>query len=478
MRAILVLLTIIVISISGCELLDPTEVNNPNITEDAFEDSFNSGEKWLAGTDRQMAVAMGTIVELTELTSDNYFNNRTLSSKVFDLPQIDFFDIDVLRLQREVHTLREMAVFGLQELVPNDPLITDNMQAEWYFYLGISHLFSGEYFTSLPAETGGPALSPEVHFQNAVDAFETALDLSEDTGAETGYLLALARTYYNLGNATNASAFAQQVIDRDRLYLRGAAYDGVEGLNNPFQFFLFDSSNDEFAPLPRLDFLDPKYFSQGTVSLDQRPIYYLKAEEAYFILAEIALGQSRLEDAKNTLQELILDVIDQRPTEQLDDSREVRGGGNRMDYPKEDAYRVRFDEGDSLRTGFVLDRQAGPITAYPVSGTSVTSSMIEGLTTEDQLLETLYLLRQEVFIAEGRRVIDLGIKYQAHEDELTRNPNITDADLVAQVPPFIPRNGLMDDFSNDTTAFIVTMEVNMNQVLVENRSSGFVLPFH
>ena len=143
MRTIFLTLLIGILAL-GCELLDPTEVSNPNITEDTYLGSFNPGEKWLLGTDRQMATTIGTMVEFGELTSDNYFNNRTLSSKVFDIPQIDFIDIDVRRLQDEIHTLREMAIFGLTELVPNDPLVTDNMQAEWHFYLGMSHLFSGE----------------------------------------------------------------------------------------------------------------------------------------------------------------------------------------------------------------------------------------------------------------------------------------------------------------------------------------------
>ena len=463
---------------SGCELLDPTGVNNPNVTEDTFTGSFNSGEKWLLGTDRQMATTVGTMVEFGELTSDNYFNNRTLSSKVFDIPQIDFIDIDVRRLQDEIHTLREMANFGLTELVPNDPLVTDNMRAEWHFYLGMSHLFSGEYFIGLPAQPGGEVLSSDENLERAIEEFEVALDLSDDSEAEVGYRLAIARAYYHLGDATNARSFAEQVIASNNRFLRFAQYDGIEGFNNPMQFLLFESSNDEFAPLPRLDFLDPKYFSQTTASLDQRPIYYLKAEEAYFILAEIELGVGQVGNAREVLKNLIEDVIDQRPMELLDDSRELRGGGNRDDYPLAGSYRVRFDADDSLRSGFVVDRQAGPINAYPVSGTSVNAVILDEVNTEDQLLEILYQMRQEVFIAEGRRVTDLGIKYQVHEDEFTRNPNVTEAHLVSQIPTFIPRETRMDDFVNNEGEEVVTMTVNMNKILVQNKSSEFVLPFH
>jgi hypothetical protein len=47
---------------------------------------------------------------------------------------------------------------------------------------------------------------------------------------------------------------------------------------------------------------------------------------------------------------------------------------------------------------------------------------------------------------------------------------------VAFVPDFIPTT--MDDFEYDSGAGTATIEVNMNTVLVQNKASAFVLPFH
>ena len=61
---------------------------NPYITEDVYFDTENPTKSWVNGLKRQMALTMNTILTNTELVSDNYFNNYTLYSKVFDIPQI------------------------------------------------------------------------------------------------------------------------------------------------------------------------------------------------------------------------------------------------------------------------------------------------------------------------------------------------------------------------------------------------------
>jgi hypothetical protein len=147
---------------------------------------------------------------------------------------------------------------------------------------------------------------------------------------------------------------------------------------------------------------------------------------------------------------------------------------------------------DTLRSGLVRDRGANaiPFQVPVISGTSVTDDIIDDQTTEDGALELLYLMRQEIFIGEGRRAADLGIRLPLTRNERTLNPNIDAGDDVLEgfVPAYIPTSSgipLLDlcvvggeasgcayPRPNDAEAVIL---VNMNEVLVENKSEA--LPF-
>ncbi|MEN7548398.1 hypothetical protein AAG747_10795 [Rapidithrix thailandica] len=464
-------------SLSGCSFLNPTEVTNPNVTDEVFVDNPNAAASWLNGMRRQLALTLNQTVVLGELTSDNYYNNRTQSSKVFDIPQIISTDVDVNTLQATVQKLREMGYFGIETVAPKDAATTDDMLAEMYFLRGIASMFCGEYFVGLPGSALSEIMHPEQHLHLAIADFEKAMSLSDDVSQKTACLLAMARSYYHMGDKTNAVKYAEDVLVADPMYIKEIGYDGVNGVSNSMQFFLFDSSNDEFAPLPRLDFLDPKYYSIGNPDQDQKPVALLKAEEAYFILAEAALADNQLEKAKTQLKNLLQEVIAQRPTASIDDSKETRSGGNRTDYPLTDDYWLKTNPDAPARTGFILDRQKGNVTIPVVSGTSVTAVEIDAATTVDELLETLYLMRQEVFLAEGRRVIDLGIKYPVSDIEYRNNSNVQAEHIRAQIPDFIPGNRELDDFTNDVENKQITLTIDMNKVLVENKTNPAVVPF-
>lgn len=460
---------------SSCEL---TEVENPNVSQDKYIDSPQAADSWVNGTRRELSQATNTLIEFSELVSDNYFNNRTLSSKVFDIPQIDFFDIDVNRVQAAFHELRTTAQFGLNEVLPNDPESTDEDEAFLQFALGVAYVYSGVYTVGLPTESLGQVRDSDALLQLAIDAFEAARNLTQDADLDLAARLGQARAYYRLGDRTNAQSAVQEVINANPLLNYQVTFDGVNGLNNQFQFYLYDSSNDEFAPLPRLDFLDPKFYNTGNPSLEQQPVSLFKAEEAYLILAEAQIAGGDLPAARTTLNNLLSEVVAQRPVVTFDDSRENRGGGNRTDYPLTDDVAVKFSEDAPERDGFILDRQAGPVSIPVVSGTSVDADQIAGAGTEDELLEIVYLMRQEIFIAEGRRMADLGIKWPVSENESLYNDNVGDAVLQAQIPDFIPGDFGMDDFTYDEANGVVTMRFNMNAILVANKTSDLVLPFH
>lgn len=455
--------------------LGACDVLNPNVTGDVYVNNAGATASWVNGLRRQLALTMNQVVVSTELVSDNYYNNRTLSSKVFDIPQIDYFDLDVNNMQVQIQTLRTMAEYGLNTVLPNDATTKDSLTAEAYFSLGFAHLLSGEIFVGLPGADKGPVLTPTEQLNIAIANLDKAIGLQANAAEKTAYVLLKARAYYRLGDATNAAKFAQEAMSNTTL-LRQVKYDGANGVSNDMQTYIFSSVNNEFAPLPRLDFLDPKYYHINLIATDQKPVTIVKAEEAWLILAETQISSNALDAGRQTLKNLLTNVIAQRPAVQLDDSKETRNGGNRKDYPLT-AVQVKFDATDNPRSGYVLDRKAGPVTAYTVSGTKVTAADLDAAVSQDQLLYILYRMRQEIFMAEGRRMMDLGIRFPVSQTEQLNNSNVKNADIQAQIPTFIPLNRGMDDFTYDVTNNLVTMKYDMNKVLVSNKTSPFIFPF-
>lgn len=459
----------------ACTSFFGCKVDNPNITDDVYLKTTNVSTTWLAGMRRQMALTMNQVIVNTELVSDNYYNNRTLSSKVFDIPQIDNYDIDVNNTQSVIQRLREMSEYGLSTVVNADQTTTPVQKAEMYFINSYAHVLSGELFVGLPGASKGPVLSPTQHYNLALTALNQALDLQTDATEKLAYTLLKARIYYDMGDAAQAKTFATAAI-ANPLLLKQQAFDGQNGAPNDFQTYLFSSTTNEFAPLPRLDFLDPKYYNTGTIALDQKPVSYIKSEEAYLIIAEVQASQNDLSGAQTTLKNLLTDVIAKRPIVSLNDSKETRNGGNRTDYPLT-AVKVKFDANDIERDGYVLNRKTGNINIATVSGTKVTADDINAATTQDALLYTIYRMRQEIFIAEGRRMTDLGIKFPVSQTEQLNNSNVKPADVVAQIPSFIPLAKGMDDFTNNTTTGVVTMKYDMNKILVANKTAKEIFPF-
>lgn len=449
--------------------------DNPNITDEVYLTTTNVSTTWLTGMRRQMALTLNQVIVNTELVSDNYYNNRTLSNKVFDIPQIDNFDLDVNNIQSAIQRLRELSEYGLTTVVNADKTTTAVQKAEMHFINAFSHVLSGELFTGLPGSAKGAVLSPAEHYALAITALDQALALQTDANEKLAYTLLKARVYYDMGDAVQAKTFATAAM-ANPLLLKQQSFDGQNAAPNDFQTFLFSSTTNEFAPLPRLDFLDPKYYNTGTIALDQKPVSYIKSEEAYLIVAEAQASGNELTAAQTTLKNLLTEVIAKRPVVSLSDVKETRNGGNRTDYPLT-AVKVRFDENDVERSGYVLNRKIANINISTVSGTMVTADDINLATTQDAILYLVYRMRQEIFISEGRRMTDLGMKFPVSQTEQLSNKNVKPADLIAQIPSFIPKNREMDDFTNNTTSGVVTMKHDMNKVLVANKKAKEIFPF-
>jgi hypothetical protein len=129
----------------------------------------------------------------------------------------------------------------------------------------------------------------------------------------------------------------------------------------------------------------------------------------------------------------------------------------------------------------VIDRTANTEVA-PISNTSVTDAMVDDVSNAQEAWELYYLLRQEIFMAEGRRFVTFGIKAPVPFNEAQINENIAPGSPATQaiVPDYITNaiqeEGVtLDSFSYDPEAGEATIDVNMNRVLANNRNQ--VSPF-
>ena len=461
-----------VLLLVSCDLVKPDDVVNPNVDESAFLNSDNPMETWVNGTEKEFALCMSDFVELMEILSDNYYNNYTRSSKVFDIPQLLYTDADVTRLQRNVGKLREMADYGLNTVARVDANTTDADRFHLLYIKAYSFVLAGDFFLALPVQSGGELVEWQEQLRTAMTVLDEALGYAQ-TDADRAFVHALyARAAYRLGEKALAQSHAAQSLSLDATLCKQVKFDSKNGVLNTAQEAIWGTW---FQPLPRLDFLDPKYYQ--LTSTDQTPITVAKAEENYLILAEAAVAEGNLGSAKTQLGNL-LQLVNSRPVQtDVDDQLEGRYNGGHRHFPNDPNYRVQASATDSLRTGLIIDRRAPHlITVHYISGTSVTQAMIDGLTTKESVLETIYLLRQEVFFAEGRRPADLGIRLPVCEVEAAAVKGAS-AYTTALIPSFIPLNQGLDDFTVDEEAQTVTIAYNMNRVIVDNARSNEVVPF-
>lgn len=462
--------------LGACHAFTPTEVRNPNLTDGQFLGTPAAGTSWLRGTERQFLITLNNVIWNAEIISDNYFNNYTTFNSQFDGPDITYIDPDATVTQNMIARLRYMATFGLDSVFPRDPAVSVNDKAEMYFNRGMAFLLAGESFVGLPASANGEVASWQTHLQRAIEDFTQARTLATDAALRNSYTLALARAYYRLGNKAKATEEAQALLAANPIFIRNALFDGVNGPTNTMQGVLTSFFNN-FQPLPRLDFLDPKYPNRGGTI--QSTIPFLKAEEAHLILAEASLSDGNLASAKSRLSQLLA-LVTSRPTEMIDSKIQQRGrAGGKVIYPNSADTRVAIEPGAPFVDGLVLTRSAGNVKAYTVSGTSVTQGRIDAVSSIDDGLYVLYLMRQEIFLAEGRRMADLGIRMPVALTEIIANRNTTDGEAYtkAVVPSFIPLARGMDAFSYDQVAKTVVIKTDMNKVLVQNKTSPAILPF-
>lgn len=471
MKKLIIISTAILVF--GCtgdfgDVVDYKEVENPNLSEASVVGQPNSASIWLTGLERQLANVFNETLVLSELGSDNYVNTQTFFNQFMDGLLIQITDPDMRDTQRQIQRLRELAVFGIGQVGPGDPNYNSEIEAEFNYFEGLSYLFSGMYFSALPQEPVGVPLTSTQHYENAI----TALDAAIAVNAKPEYYLAKARANYYLGNKSEAVVAATAALSLDGSFDRVAMFDESNGPSNTFEDALYERATfDDLQPLPTLDFVDPKYSFLDPN--EDAPVHYLKAEEAYLILAEASLSDNDIAAARTNLTAL-LNLIATREVRTIDDSIEQRSQVDEGSRPDNSSVVVNG------RSGLVLDRQSGDVEVASISGTSLTTADIAAMQDDDAGLSLLYRTRQEVFIAEGLRMVDMGVKLVIDENEILINENISEGDLgtTPVVPSFISAVVTdLDAITYDAATGVAGTVINLNDILVANKTSDQVIPF-
>lgn len=471
---------VVALAFTACEDPETTfDPVNPDLTEEAVLGTPQSANRTLNGLERQMVELMGEYVHLTEIASDNYDNTQTFFNQFLDILNINSTDDDIDDTQFELARFRQLALSGLNIIGPADPGYTADQEASFQFFVGMSYLLAGELFTTLPGEAGGIALPATDHLKLAEAAFMAGVTKAEDVTIKTSCNLALARTLYRIGDKSGAVAAADAAIAGDPAFVRFAVTDNLNSVrtDNEMQNAIHDRGTfDDLQPLPRLDFLDPKYNDVDASKDMDMPI--LKIEEAHLIKCEAAIADGALGDAQSIMKDIIA-LVATRPTSTFDDSIEDRSQLDPGSRPDSTVVAVAASASAMMRPGLVLNRKAGDVTVPTVSGTSVTDAMVDAVGTEDEALALLYLMRQEIFIAEGRRMTDMGIRFVVSQIEQLANANIKPEDTMPTIPSFIDAiKTELDAITYDAAAETCTITHDVNAIIVANKTSDFVCPFH
>lgn len=458
-----------VVTVCSC---DP---KSPEVSADDFLDTEKPMTSWVNGIRKEMALAVGTYAELLDVATDNYRNIYSRSNREFDKPNIQYTDIDVEELQRYVGKLREMSLYALNTVAQHDAP-TQEQLADIYTALAYSYILAGENFIALPIVENGEPVAWQQHLNKAVEVLgEADSRISLPSFKPLRHTL-LARIYYKLGDRNAAMDNARAALAYDRTFCATVQFDEANGVVSAIKDRSF--STNWWEPLPRLDFLDPKY-QQAAQS--QR-IAYAKAEECYLILAECsAADATEMSAFKSELLPEFFSLIQSRGAVAFTDSLEMREAkatdGTAVSLNTSD-WKVRASEADAPRAGLVLNRVRGLITVPAVSGTSVDIQTMQAATGSD-FLELVYLMRQEIFFAEGRRFADLGMRLPLCEVEAAkvrrRYPEVDVTKFTtAYIPPYIPTEQYgLDAYTVDAASRTVTIKYNMNRVILDSHATAF-----
>ncbi len=455
----------------GCELIDPTEVRNPQVTDESLLGQPGSLQAALQGVRNEFTNVVENIAYFTDVVADNYDNVATFISPSADFSRdITWSDLTLPGVYTPPQYLRAYATFAINNVAPKEP---DQAGAparigELRFYRGMATLMLGENWAFAPLEpNAAPSTSNQI-IDAAIADLNAALTSSAPQSIRTAAQFALARAYHARGNKTQAVAAANAALALSSTYVFSAPFDAQTNTNLAWTFAVARALND-IQPLPRLDYLDPKY----TDATGTSPIPVLKAEEMYLILAEAAISDNNLAQAKTHMKNAITLATGTAGGRTVVSFRDIDPRRNR---PNSDAMLVRADASSPARPGLVKARSGATVPIKQISNTSVSAADVDVLVTVADHLWMLHLLRQEIFFLEGRRMSDIGIRLPVAQRELETNPNMskTGPGSAVTVPAYIPPSDEMDRFT--ITGTTTTILHDMNKILANNKVARFTIP--
>ena len=466
-----------VLAAGACDAIDPTRVNNPTTTDDDLASAGDPTAALMPGLRAQFARMINAYVVATAVISDDYSIHGTGIAVQLDEPHLVTPDLvnstgtSASGVYWNVQELRALGDFVIDMIIPGDDEADPADVAEAHYYRGMAYLTLGEVFSHAPHREDGEALPAAVALDRALDDLDKATAFGPQTTA------AMARAHRLRGDAEAAEAAATRALDGNPDFLFAPPYDEAF-LPNVAVAFLVLRALQEMQPLPRLDFLDPKYTERGS------PVAIAKAEEMHLILAEAALARGDLAGARTGLVNAI-ELAGTRGTVDFDDTDERRNADQSL-RPRSAAIMIRADAESPFRAGLVVGRPADGLEVPSISATSLDPDSVSRLAGADELWHALWLARQEILFLEGRRLADLGVRLPMMRREIDLNPNIDDGDPGTEVivPAYIPRTPryamdiyspaeIYDGTGPDARLLVteVTMFVDMNRVLVRNNAS-------
>lgn len=469
---VLRLLLATVLVVSGCDFLDPTEVENPRTTSEDLAQAQNPVQALLPGLRAEFARLVNTAGVLPEVVSDNFSIHGTGLNGNYDYPAlIQASDVnstgDATGLYWNAQELKALASFVIDDIAPEDGTAAAADIAEAYYYRGMAYLTLAENFAAAPLEADGAPVP-------ASDLLSLAIaDLNQAGAFGVATSAALARAQRWAGNSGAAVSAADAALGADADFAFLQEFD-ASSITNSAWAYLVSRALQEMQPLPRLDFLDPKYLDRT------QGIAVAKAEEMLLIKAEAALASGNLGTARTHLAAAI-DMAKSRSTETFSDE-DQRLNADLSIRPRSASIMVRADASSPYRAGLVLDRP-GSVVVPTISDTSLDADSIMGLGSAAELWHSLWLARQEILFLEGRRMADLGIKLPIMLREIDANQTIDPGDLgtEASVPAWFPPENDLDlftpsspyDADGNLLTDEVTMVVDLNKLLAANNMSPF-----
>ncbi len=461
--------------VAACDFLDPTAVENPRTTPDDLAQAEEPVRALMPGLRAQFARMIGSQVVISEVASDNYSIHGTGLSGVWDNPRsVSPTDMNstgsATGIYWNTQEMRALGDFLLDDIAPGDESASDSHLAEAHYYRGMAYLLQGENFTHVPTERDAAPRPATELLERALTDLNASLTRAPGGDFALPARAAIARTHRALGSAGPAVQTAEEVLAAAPDFVYQKLFDGSTIENAP-HIFLVVRALKEMQPLPRLDFLDPKYLSR------EAGIVVAKAEEMHLILAEAALAAGDLPGARGHLADAIQLALDRGTTPFVDDDERLNA--DLTERPRRSDLLIAADPDSPPRAGLVLDRPGVEIPVPTISGTSLDPDSVLALDGAEETWHAFHLARQEILFLEGRRMSDMGIRLPMMLREIDQNALIDDGSpgTVGVVPDYIPSGSAINRFDpaspgpNDT---VVTMLHDVNRLLAQNQVSPFM----